>query len=78
MNTLKNVLAGFAGAILAILVVALATCAWQVDVGEGSGGIGAVSLGLAELVLEAGPIGFVLGFWWRARRQRYRRLIDRK
>ena len=38
----------------------------------GSGGIGAVSFGLAEALLELVPIAIVviLFFYWRARRQR--------
>jgi hypothetical protein len=73
---IKSVLVGLAVAILAIMVgvvvVPMAVMAWMmnVHVGEGTGGIGAVSFGSIELVFLPAIIGFALGFLWAMRRGR--------
>jgi hypothetical protein len=39
---------------------------------SGSGGLGAVSVGLSEALIEAGGLAFVIVFVWRLRRTRRR------
>lgn len=78
MIWIKSVLVGLAAAILAIVVVPIAMIAWMTNVhfGEGSGGIGAVSAGIIEMVFLPAIIGFALGFWWSIRRQRRKRRLS--
>ena len=76
MIWIKSVLVGLAVATLAIMVgvvvVPIAMMAWMmnVHVGEGTGGIGAVSFGIIEMVFLPAIVGFFLGFWWTMRRER--------
>ena len=72
MIWIKSALAGLVAATLAVMAIVMATAAWMVNVqiGAGSGGIGAVSFGVIELVLLPAAVGFAMGFWWMLRRQR--------
>ena len=77
MIWIRSVLVGVAGAVLATVAVILATVAWMFNasVGEGSGGIGAVSAGVIEMVFSPAVIGFVFGFWLNIRRERRKRFV---
>jgi hypothetical protein len=81
MIYLKSIAVGIAAAIAAVLVplgaVVIGTYAWlqfeiSRQVGQESGGIGAVSVGLVEgiviVALILGVFGFVAGFRWGFRR----------
>jgi hypothetical protein len=79
MIYVKSVLAGLVAAVVAmalpIALVAAGAYAWmQFETWRqaGSGGIGAVSVGIAEgivyLGLTAGVVAFVVGFRWEFRR----------
>jgi hypothetical protein len=81
MVYLKSIAVGIAVGIVTVAVTAgavvIGTLAWlrfemwRQQAG-GSGGIGAVSAGLAEALVMAslvlGLVGFVAGFWWQFRR----------
>jgi hypothetical protein len=75
MIWIKSTLVGLAGAVVATVLVVAATLAWMINVqiGEGSGGIGAVSLGIIEIVFLPAFLGFALGFWLTVRRERRKR-----
>ena len=72
MIWIKSALVGLVAAIVTIIAVVVATATWMINVqiGAGSGGIGAVSVGIIELVLLPGALAFALAFWWTMRRQR--------
>ena len=78
MIWIKSVLVGFAVAILAIVLVPIAVFAWihVAIIGEGTGGIGAVSMGIIEMVFLPAIAGFALGFWWTMRRERRNRRLS--
>ena len=76
MSIVKSILAGLAGAVLAVVLAVMVLMAgfavWRAQQ-VGAGGIGAVSVGIAPLTLFGlVPIaGFVLGMvWWRRRTRR--------
>lgn len=76
MIYLKSVGAGLVTSVVAVIlflllqVLTLAIAvAWQ-SRAAGSVGVGAVSVGvLSRPVMIAAAVGFVVGFWWRLRRQ---------
>jgi uncharacterized RDD family membrane protein YckC len=74
MIWIKSVLAGLAAAILTVVAIVIATTRISMTAGSGTGGIGAVSFGLSELLLIPFVLAFALGFRWTFRRQR-RRLL---
>lgn len=71
MIYLKSAVAGVLVALLALIVMVVLTTRVWVDVGEGSGGIGAVSAPFA-VSLPVLMIAFAAGFIWRFRRLRRR------
>ena len=75
MIWIRSLIVGVAGAVLATVAVILTTVAWifKDSVGQGSGGIGAVSAGVIEMVFSPALVGFVLGFWLNIRRERRKR-----
>ena len=76
--SIKSVLVGLAVAILAMVLVPIAVLAWLhfVIIGAGSGGIGAVSVGIIDMVFLPAIVGFALGFWWTMRRERRKRRLS--
>ena len=75
MIWMKSILTGVITALLTVVAIVLATTVWFISIsrGSGSGGIGAVSVGVAELLLLP-LLAFALGFFWMFRRQQ-RRII---
>ena len=71
MIWIKSVLSGLAAAIIAIIAIAIVTSISIISMSVG-GGIGAVSVGLFELLLLPFVLAFAVGFWWMFRRQRRR------
>jgi hypothetical protein len=74
MIWIKSALVGLLAAIVAVVVSVLATTTWLISMtaGSGSGGIGAVSVGIIELVFLPAVLAFALAFRWMLRRQRRR------
>ena len=77
MRLLKAVGGGLAGAVLGIVAFVLYEVAWVAmflasQRNAGSGGIGAVSIGILP-ALPAALVGFILAFVWQMRRSRQRR-----
>jgi hypothetical protein len=74
MIWLKSIFAGVAAALLTLVAIVIATTTWVVSIsrGAGSGGIGAVSTGVIELVVLPVVLAFAVGFLWMFRRQRRR------
>ena len=78
MIYLKSVAAGLAGAlgavVLSLLLIWISTDAWlrfQMwrQQRQGSGGLGAVSVGVSDaVVILIALVGFAAGFWWEYRR----------
>ena len=71
MIYLKSALAGIAAVVLVIVVLVASFAAWRYFLvsGTGSGGIGAVSVGLDALLVPVFvAIIFCLGFSWQFRR----------
>jgi type II secretory pathway component PulF len=85
MMYLKSILVGIVGAVAAsmlwILTVFVVPLLIQFSMSRdtGSGGIGAVSVGVLDsgLVLAAALVGFAIGFFWEHRRLSKSRLRDR-
>jgi hypothetical protein len=81
MTYLKSIVAGIAGAFVAVLVSIVAevaysatTFAWEAS--SGSGGIGSVSMGLfGPWTLLAAIAGFGVAFTWERRRAERQRLL---
>ena len=76
MIWLKSILAGLAAALVTVIALVLASTVWFVSItrGAGSGGIGAVSMGVFELVVLPVVLAFALGFLCMFRRHK-RRLV---
>ena len=70
MAYIKSFLAGLLGLVAYFVCVALWTVRGHISIGEGSGGIGFVSVGPTELILPGGLIAFAVAFWWKWRRTR--------
>jgi len=70
MAFIKSCLVGLLGLIAYFVCVVLWTTRVHMSIGAGSGGIGAVSVGLSEIVLLGGLVAFGLAFWWQWRRTR--------
>jgi hypothetical protein len=68
----KSAFVGFAAAVITVVAIIVATSVAVVNVNDGSGGIGAVSVGVSELLLFPAVLAFALGFRWMFRRQRRR------
>jgi hypothetical protein len=80
MIYVKSVGAGIVGALLSAVVVGVGIFAWfrfeiWRQMRASGGGIGAVSVGIAEgvmvLWLVLAFLGFAVGFWWKFRRASY-------
>jgi len=73
MTYLKCALAGIVTGVMAgvLWVVLSAFAAFHSVASSGAGGLGAVSFGLAEMLIPGG-VGFLLGFYLMLRRQRAR------
>ena len=72
----KSLLIGIGAAVattVALVLFTLTTFMWWADMGEGTGGIGAISIGIVEVLIFP-VIAFALGFWWSIRRERRKRL----
>lgn len=72
MAFIKSFLAGLLGLLVYLVLVLLWSVRGFMSVGEGSGGIGAVGVGLSDLTLLGGFVAFGLAFWWQWRRARRR------
>jgi hypothetical protein len=70
MVFIKSLLTGLLGLVVYVVFVALWTVRGFISPGEGSGGMGAVSVGLSAIVLLGGLVAFGLAFWWQWRRTR--------
>ena len=81
MTYLKSIAAGIAGALVAVLIAIAAEVAYSATTfarevsGSGSGGFGAVSVGLSPWTLLAAIAGFGIGFTWERRRAERQRLL---
>lgn len=71
---LRCITAGFAGALIALLLGGLLQMAlallrlWAYVESSGSGGLGAVSIGISEAGFYLGILGFAAGFVWQYKR----------
>ena len=75
MRYVKAFLWAFGAAIAASvlwIVVQVAFFGYEGIAMSGSGGLGAVSVGLSEALIEAGVVVFLIVFIWRLRRTRRR------
>ena len=79
MVYVQSIFVGLVAAILATVfviigggIVSALSLAAQVAGSTGSGGIGAVSVGIPMAALIFAPLAFVAGFWWQLRRARRR------
>jgi hypothetical protein len=74
MIWIKSVIVGMAAAFVTVIAVAagiFAMASWHINLGEGSGGIGVVHVGVfTPLVFLPAILAFTVGFWWSMRRQR--------
>jgi hypothetical protein len=75
MIWIKSVFVGFAAALTTAVAIVIATTDVSLSVGQGSGGIGAISFGVSELLLFPAALAFALGFRWMFRRHHRRRLL---
>ncbi len=78
MAFIKSFLVGFLGLVAYIVCMTIWSARAHISVGEGSGGVGAVSLGLFEALFPWGLIAFALAFWWQWRRTRRRTTMTRR
>lgn len=72
MNHFKTVLAGIAGAVIAVVILCAALLGyvyWRIE--PANKGLTAVIVSAGQLFL-ATTIGFALGCWWSVRKQRFR------
>ena len=72
MIWIKSVFVGLAAAVITVVAIVAATTVSAVSMNDGSGGIGAVSFGVSELLLFPAVLAFALGFRWMFRRHRRR------
>jgi len=72
MIWLKSVFTGLVAAIITLVATIVAMTSWHMSAGEGSGGIGFVSVGLSALLLFPAALAFALGFMWMFRRRQSR------
>jgi hypothetical protein len=79
MIWIKSVLLGMGAAfitLIALVAAIFATASWHVNLGQGSGGIGVVSVAVfTPLVFLPAIAAFAIGFWWSVRRQGRRRSL---
>ena len=66
----KSTLAGLVAAFVTVVSIVAVTTTSTISAGEGSGGIGAVSIGISGLLLFPAALAFALGFRWMFRRGR--------
>jgi hypothetical protein len=80
MTYLKSIAAGIAGAIIAVVLAVIIEVAYSATTfawtqASGSGGIGAVSMGISPWTLLAAIAGFAVAFTWERRRAEKQRLL---
>ena len=72
MIWINSAFVGLAAAVITVVAIIVATSVTVVSMNDGSGGIGAVSFGVSELLLFPAVLAFALGFRWMFRRERRR------